>query len=242
MTFRLMQVTRRGSTRAQETRTDQKGRHGHTTAVASGRHDKRSIHPKERAAPDRNDQGHHGQEQHAEAGDRRPVELARPLDDPAARERPRHAGNGRGHEHGAGGRGAEALDGLKVQRHEEHDGHLAGHAAHVGDVAGQQVAAEDDVPRGKGVLGDAHFHEQEEGEEDGREAEGDDGDAVGPAEVGAGVEAHQEADDGEDKGQGAEEVDLADLGHPVVFGRGLEVEDEVYRDPGDQAQGGLDHE
>lgn len=45
-------------------------------------------------------------------------------------------------------RGAEALDGLQVRRYEEHHGHLAGHAAHVCDVAGQQVAAEDDVPGG----------------------------------------------------------------------------------------------
>ncbi|TFB05183.1 hypothetical protein CCMA1212_002917 [Trichoderma ghanense] len=162
-------VGERGSKR---TGGDEEGRRGHATAVANGRQDEPSMHPKERAEPD--DNGGEGVSWRKAA--------FRSKRQPATRTCPSAC------------RGAEALDGLQVRRYEEHHGHLAGHAAHVCDVAGQQVAAEDDVPGGVIFISTERMG------------------------VGAGVEARQEGYDGEDEGQGAEEANLAD---PAVFKGGV---------------------
>jgi len=133
-------------------------------------------------------------------------------------------------------------DGLEVQRQEEEEAELAGHAEEVGKVAGDEAPVKDDVAGGEGVRGEADLDEDEEGEEEGREGEGEDGDEVRPAEVGAGVEADEEGDDSDDEDEGAEEVDFADLLEPVGLVGTRDVEDEVDGQPGDGAEGCLGEE
>ena len=54
---------------------------------------------------------------------------------------------------------------LEVQRQEEEEAELAGHAEEVGKVAGDEAPVKDDVAGGEGVRGEADLDEDEEGED-----------------------------------------------------------------------------
>ncbi|KAJ6446411.1 TBC domain-containing protein [Purpureocillium lavendulum] len=192
--------------------------------------------------PKRDGEGEDAKQLHAVATDGDGIELARPLDEPAATDRCQHTGDHGRHEERAADGGAVRLHGLEVQRQEEQEAELAGHAEEVGEVAGDEAPVEDDVAGGEGVRRELDLHQDEEDEEDGGGAEGDDGDEVRPAEVGSGVEAGEQGDDGEDEGKGAEEVDLADLVEPVGLVWARNVEDEVDGQPGDYAERRLSEE
>lgn len=109
------------------------------------------------------------------------------------------------------------MHGLQVERDMEHDGEEGRHAEEVDHVAGDERTVDYDALRCEGFARPFHFHEGEQRAEDGEREEGVLSDPVIPSNVSATIEGEEEGEDGDDKCDGAGEIQSSNLGVEVTY-------------------------
>lgn len=146
-----------------------------------------------------------------------------------------------GDQAGAGGGGGEGEDGLEVDGDVVEEGEDGHGDEPVCQTSGGDGLLGEETHGDDGLGGDAVFDVDEDKEGDEREGEGCEDERVRPGdEVAAGVETQEKEDEGDAEGEGAEEVDAADLGGVGLFDG--DFDSEVAQDAGEDDERHLDQE